>query len=190
MKRLLLTTVAAFARRTKQLALASFVLLSACVTDDTGAGTPRIGRPFQNEPTGFRNIEWGARLNSTDRMTLLTKEKNVEVYARQGDKLNFGDAQLVSIHYKFYKGQLEGVYITSKPGTMAAMVNTFQTQCGRGAQANQYVPSYLWEGPNTALFLDCNEAALSCDAMIASVRVRAEEKADGDAAAHGAKHDF
>jgi hypothetical protein len=57
-------------------------------------------------------------------------------------------------------------------------------------QTNKYIPSYLWEGPNTKICLDCSEATLSCTGMIASVRVRAEEQADGAVAARGAKQDF
>ena len=93
-------------------------------------------------------------------MTLLGREKNVETYVRPSDKLNFGDAQLASIHYSFYKGQFEDVLIKSKSGAMPAMVNTFQAQFGGGAQANQYIPNYLWGGPNTGIYLDCNEATL------------------------------
>jgi hypothetical protein len=132
----------------------------------------------------------GAAGRISDKMTSIGKEKNVEMYVRPSDKLNFGDAQLASIHYSFYKGQPEGVFIKSKSGAMPAMVNTFQTQFGRGAQANQYIPHYLWEGPNTAIFLDCNEATLSCDGMISSVRILAEKKADDAVAARGAKQDF
>jgi hypothetical protein len=91
---------------------------------------------------------------------------------------------------RFYKGQLEQVHIKSKSGTMTAMINTFQAQFGPGAQANQYIPNYLWEGPNTIIFLDCSEATLSCEGIIASVRVRAEKKADSAVAARGAKQDF
>jgi hypothetical protein len=183
-------TVAVF-KRTKQLALAFFVFLSGCVTDEAGTATPAaIGHPFQNEPTSFRNIEWGSRLNSADKMTLLGSKQNTEMYVRATDKLNFGDAQLEYVHYDYYKGQFEGVYIKSKPGAMAAMVNTFQAQFGRGAQANQYIPSYLWEGPNAAIYLDCHQSTLTCEGFISSVRVRAEKKADDDAAARGAKHDF
>jgi hypothetical protein len=174
-------------------AAVSLVLLSGCLTDaGTGTGTPAIiGHPFQNEPTGFRNIEWGARLNSiSDKMTLLGREKNVEKYARPGDKLNFGDAQLASIHYNFYKGQLKGVYIESKSGAMTAMVNTFQAQFGPGFQANPYIPRYLWNGTNTTIFLACSEATLSCQGVIDSVRVEAEQKADDAVAARGAKQDF
>jgi hypothetical protein len=156
------------------------------------SGTPLLRNTvgFQNEPTGFRNIEWGAQVhNIPEKLTLVEKGKS-EIYTRPGDKLSFGDAKLKSIHYAFYKGRFELVYIESQPGTTTEMINTFQAQFGQGKQANQYISNYLWYGPKTRIFLNCNEINKSCQAMIGSIALLEEEEADKAASAKGAKRDF
>jgi hypothetical protein len=147
---------------------------------------------FQNEPSGFRGIEWGATIEQAkNKLTQIGQEGKFSIiFRRPDDKMSIGDAELESIRYKFYRGQFSGVYIISKPSTSRAIMQTFRTQFGPGAQPNQYIERFLWDGATSFIFLDCVTFESSCKALIASTALRKIEEADKAAAAAGAKKDF
>ena len=56
---------------------------------------------FQNEPDGFRDIEWGTNLNVLQDMTVSSKYMNTTYYKRNKDKMSVEGAKLNSISYLF-----------------------------------------------------------------------------------------
>lgn len=72
---------------------------------------------FQNEPNGFRGLEWGAELSSLKNIELIEDGKSgnvVKVYRIKNDELMIGDAKLEYINYHEWKGKLYEVWILAK----------------------------------------------------------------------------
>jgi hypothetical protein len=72
---------------------------------------------FQNEPNGFRGLEWGSELSSLKDIELVENDmsrKFVKVYRIRNDELIIGDAKLEYIDYIAWKGKLSEVIILAK----------------------------------------------------------------------------
>lgn len=74
-------------------------------------GLAGVGVAFQNEPEGFRGLKWGDPPGE-DMVNEWSINPDFVWYRRAGDKMKIGRANLLSIHYAFYKGQFFFVEIT------------------------------------------------------------------------------
>ncbi len=66
---------------------------------------------YQNEPTGFRGINWGYKIKSVGDWQLKDGAEGLVFFNRKNDKMKIGDADLDNIDYIFYQNQLCGVKI-------------------------------------------------------------------------------
>jgi hypothetical protein len=149
---------------------------------------------FQNEPSGFRGIDWGApvenfqdQLSGKDAPTT----PGLAFYQRKDDKMSIGAAQLTRITYVFYKGRFEGAQIQTAEGASypGALRDALVAQFGPGDQPNRYIDRWFWRGTQAMILLDCT-ARLSCRAHISSRAMFEEQQRDKKAAAEKAKKDF
>ena len=148
---------------------------------------------FENEPTGFRGIEWGTKFEQVaEQFTQTTASQDRVFYQRKGDKLNFGEAVLQDITYMFYKGEFQGVMIRSEAGVQNqhALKDAVTAQFGFGRHPNRYMERVYWFGPVTWISLDCFNSTKRCTLMIRSKAVIDREQADKKTAAAGAKKDI
>ncbi|MEW6264090.1 MAG: hypothetical protein AB1641_13530 [Thermodesulfobacteriota bacterium] len=88
------------------------IMLAASLTILTNAGA----QAFQNEPPAFRELAWGSSIDDAKAqgLTFLRDNGDFQDYLRKDDKLEYGDAQVESIVYSFYKDKLFRVLITYK----------------------------------------------------------------------------
>lgn len=145
---------------------------------------------FENEPDGFRGIEWNAPVESAGELVAVDRDKRLAVYRRRADRLSIGEAELRSIHYSFYVGRFQGVLIESKPGTenKAALRAAFHGLFGEGHRRNQFLDHWVWAGEKALISLDCSRD--TCTAGIMSKEVLDAVRQDREAAAADAKKDF
>lgn len=147
---------------------------------------------YQNEPYGFRGIDWDTPLEQVaDQFTELSDSKGRGFYQRKGDKLTIGEAELESVTYVFYKGRFQGAMLTTTEGAanQRALRDAFTAQFGRGEQPNRYIDRFYWWGAITQISLNCSSGR-KCLALLRSKALSDTERADRKTAAEGAKKDF
>ena len=166
------------------------LLLGAC-TGAGGLAEPSIYKPFPNQPTGFRGIEWGTPLSAVQSEMIPFGEASPGVgqaYERKGDAMTLGGATLTHV----YNGGFSRVYLISvkRPDQTAAMIAAFTAQYGEGDKPNQFMDDYLWNGDIGSAYLSCSAITYECSGFVASTAAMQQEKVDKAAAAIRGKKDF
>jgi hypothetical protein len=72
---------------------------------------PHSTLAFENEPKGFRAIEWWTHISKLPEMKLLDDKDNVRMYVREGDRLEIGEAKVEDIWYGFHRERFHKVTI-------------------------------------------------------------------------------
>lgn len=126
--------------------LFSFILIS-----------PFIAHAYQNEPDNFRGIKWGTNIKELPDMT--KSPDNNELYVRNNDKFQIGDADLTLIKYGFYKERFYSVWINYESSSnFRKLKDTLFLQFGIGNQPNQFIEQYYWGiGSQVTISLQFNE---------------------------------
>jgi len=154
---------------------------------------PLAASAFDNEPTGFRGIEWDTAFEAVGpQFKLYRRDGGTVFYNRLDDKMSVGGAALRTIVYVFYRGHFQGVLLETAPDDVhsrSAMQEALEAQFGKPRQPNAYIQKFYWFGPLTAISLDCSAQNL-CRTVIRSKVVGDREFADRKAAATAAKKDF
>lgn len=155
---------------------------------------PITAGAFENEPSGFRGIEWETPIESVaaEFSPMSESKSGAKFYTRKGDKLAIGEAALQSIAYVFYKGRFQGAMIRTQEGVgnKRALRDALFAQFGPGHQPNRYMERFYWFGAVAHISLDCLSVRPYCMAFIRSKAMSDAEMADKKTAAEGAKKDF
>lgn len=104
-------------------------------------------------------IEWGTNISDLPDMVLMgVVGDGKTVYARQGEKLKIGDADIERVMYGFYEDRLYEVQIHFRSSSHFAKLKEILFQAyGPGRQPNQFVETYHWYGGRTSAFLTYDE---------------------------------
>jgi len=146
---------------------------------------------FDNEPIGFRGINWGTPIEGAiANLTLEQTKGDLTRYSRTGDQMTVGEAKLQFVGYEFYKGLFKAGTMISEPGYTQEMIATFRAQFGPGNQLNYLIQDFEWFGPQTTILLACSSIRRTCVASMSSAVLDAEDRADRAKAAAGAGKDF
>lgn len=129
---------------------------------------------YPNDPTGFRAFSWGETLDQyKDQLTLdHTEDINggVDFYSRTNDEMVIGAAKLSKVLYGFWQGKLAMVTIsTPNPDEL---LSVFTVKFGTGIQANEFIPSYFWDGTNAIIFFKKDEIDNTAFVMMVSKNVK------------------
>lgn len=145
---------------------------------------------FQNEPSGFRNIEWGADFSHyQSEMTAHRGAASIDMYSRLNDKLSIGDAKLQYLAYIFYDGKFASVMFTSTGNVnKIALIKIFKKQFGERGKMNRSKHIYHWHGNKTEIALDCDKPSDGCTGILWSVEHKARRAEKEKAAAQDAKN--
>jgi len=109
---------------------------------------------FQNEPDGFRGIEWGTDISERSDMSRI--EENL--YKRKNDKLTIGNANVKLIAYMGYKGKLMAVVVTYEGFSNNEKIQqTFFQLYGKGYKPNRFMERYSWFGNDVQISLTYSE---------------------------------
>ena len=131
-----------------------FLLLGAVALLAAASGA----RAFQNEPGGFRGLEWGERIGQMQGMALHKKGKvggvALEVYSRENDEMRYGEAELTKLLYGFYKDQLYMVsLVTSTPSDYRALKEEAFRRFGEPTVGLDNIDKYKWKGDDVVVLL-------------------------------------
>lgn len=147
---------------------------------------------FENEPAGFRGIDWGAPVDSViQELRVVDDSEDSKFYIRPTDKLAIGGAVIESISYIFYKGKFHSVQIKANGrGNDAAFRDAMFATFGRGTHPNQFIERWFWRGTTAFILLTCDNVPPTCTAQIASVQMLQAQRTDRAAKAAAGKKDF
>ncbi len=116
-----------------------------------------------SEPDGFRGIKWGQDISTIEGLVLVVTDlshSGIDVYAREGDELKIGAAELDGIYYGFWQDKVCNVqiYINGDVNFERVKAVVFE-KFGEGFQSNEYTESYTWLGEKVSMLLDYNESS-------------------------------
>jgi hypothetical protein len=117
---------------------------------------------FQNEPDGFRGIQWETDIKDLSDMVLDEDGGDSKLYRRNGDTLNIGAAAIESCSYIFYQGRFYGVFIefTSLQNANAIKETLLQQHGeGLGLRPGRFVETYQWLGSLVNIWCDFSDAS-------------------------------
>jgi hypothetical protein len=116
---------------------------------------PHSALAFDNEPTGFRGIEWWTHISKLSGMRLLDDKDVASLYVRDGDKHEIGAAKVVDIWYSFYLNRFSKVTITFKSySNYIALRKTLFEAFGAGYGLGTRGLRYNWSGFRVVMDLD------------------------------------
>jgi len=118
---------------------------------------------FQNEPDGFGGIAWGTNVLTLSGMVYDSQYTwaagTTSFYRRKGDTLRFGEAQLLSLKYGFFKGNFTDVLIETRGRkNWVALKGACFEKYAQGFKENYYIESYRWSGKMTSMVLEYKES--------------------------------
>jgi len=145
---------------------------------------------FDNEPSGFRGVDWGTPLGAVRGKVKLVFNRAIEAdiaeYRSQAD-LRVAGVPLLFNFYRFYRGRLsEGIMFTdfsqraNLEQVLTARFGTPQDKAGR---------QVVWAGKTTIVVLTCGSWEKACSATFQSVAL-AEEVSKNRAATAKSSKDF
>ncbi len=117
---------------------------------------------FENEPNGFRGIEWKTDFATVEKeMTFLTIDDSyggIKKYNRVGDELKIGGAKILPPIYSFWKNKFcsAWIYVEGKSNWLELKDAVFE-KFGEGSKPNQYIEKYFWHGTKTSMMFQYNE---------------------------------
>ena len=119
---------------------------------------PSLLFAFQNEPNGFRGIKWGTNIAELPGMEMIYEDNDAKFYHKKNDKMKIGDAELVGIRYRAYKGKFYQVVIKYEnlSNFMKIKETLFQVY-GAGHQNNQFLEEYGWVGSTVFIHFSYKE---------------------------------
>jgi len=146
---------------------------------------------FQNEPTGFRGIEWGMPFSAAPGVFFTAEQVGDRIsYRRSLENLTLNGIPLEYIWYNFYKGRFEEAVIVASRSHAPEMMQTFASRYGTPERREQRKDRFLWSGETATIDLNCSGRYSTCTAVIASNAMVAAEQAGQAAAAPTADKDF
>lgn len=145
---------------------------------------------FQNEPAGFRGVQWGQPVEAMGAYVFFSDRKGADVYTRPGDSMMLGRAELSTVAYGFYKSRFADVTILVKKDFINEVRDALFAQFGQGSQANRYLPNYIWHGSATDIELRCSNITKECSVLMMSATLGDERRADQFNAGKNAAKDF
>ena len=143
------------------------------------AAFPLHASAFENEPKGFRGLDWDTPIESVQKQLILIAGEGKETYyLRASDKLEIGDARLRDIVYRFYDGRFFGVVIRPARGNRDSFIEAFHALYGTGRKTNSDEVEYVWAGDDSEIILFCQDLVDECYAVVRSTEVARRENAE------------
>ena len=115
-----------------------------------------LASPYENEPTGFGGLEWGAAV--PDDMTFVSEDPDTwdQTFARSSDALRFGSASVEAVYYvfnfagEFYKAEIYAADRIDNDELYAYLKGTHGDADEMVAEPD-LEPWSLWKGQTTTI---------------------------------------
>ena len=128
-----------------------------------------------SEPDGFRGIVWSTEIASLSGFKMIRREDRfggLDIYSREGDKLEAWGVSVGAIEYFFRKGKFfRGNILTTGIESYRNLRNAVFNQFGVGDLNPQNAPGvtqFSWRGKITSMNLQIEAATASGSFMISS----------------------
>ena len=136
-----------------------------------------------SEPDGFRGIAWGTGITTLSGFKLIRREEQVggiDIYSREGDKLEAWSVPVGVIEYFFRKGKLfRGNILTAGIGEYRNLREVVFAEFGVGELSPQVGPGvteFIWQGKITSMVLQLEAATASGSLLISSREMEEDRK--------------
>ena len=133
---------------------------------------------------GFGNITWGESIKKHKDIMHLTSEKDKlkKFYVLNSDELLWGDINLSSISYVFYKDMFSSVAIQTDRSSynLKKIINRLKNKFGEPFYSNKYINKFKWKNESTIVNLKCFSSSHKCSIIYNSVAMSKLEKDDND----------
>lgn len=127
---------------------------------------------FPNEPTGFRDIDWGTPV-ARNQMELqpVNDGEGADFYTRGHDPLTFGKAQLASLSYAYQSNKFVGVmFRTEGADNEEALRGELESKYGPGKRSgNPKNLTMIWDGRTARIEVHCQSKASCTGTIVSSV---------------------
>jgi hypothetical protein len=115
---------------------------------------------FENEPRGFRGIEWWTHISKLPEMKLLDDKDVVRLYVREGDPLEIGDAKVQDIWYVFVNDRFSKVIITyTSDSNHEVLKRTLSRAFGAGHPLTAEGWQHHWLGVRVRIIMEYDTAS-------------------------------
>jgi hypothetical protein len=128
-----------------------------------------------SEPTGFRGISWGTEIGTLSGFKLIRQEDRfggLDVYSREGDKLEAWSAPVGVIEYFFRKGKFfRGNILTAGIGEYRKLRQAVFAEFGVGELNPQFgsgVNQFTWTGKISSMILQIETEIASGSLLVSS----------------------
>jgi hypothetical protein len=146
-----------------------------------------------DEKNGFRQYKFGMSVDSIPNLKLIETSKNgfSKYYDKTDEVKKIGDFNVDRIVYGFYKDKLDIVMIYIKSyGNSKGILGVFETQYGKGYQANRYMEDYTWFGKTITLSYDENSLTNDSKIFIYTNQFTSEKAEDKKISEEKAKNEI
>ena len=121
---------------------------------------PCFAIAFENEPGGFRGIEWWTHISKLPEIKLLDDKDVVRLYVRDEDPLEIGNAKLQDIWYVFVNDRFSKVIITyTSDSNHEALKRTLFGAFGAGHPLTAEGWQHYWLGLRVRIIMEYDQAS-------------------------------
>jgi len=128
-----------------------------------------------SEPDGFRGVSWGTEIAKLSGFKLIRREEQfggLDIYSREGDKMEAWSAPVSVIEYFFRKGKFfRGNILTAGIGEYRNLRKAVFAEFGvgeLGPQVGPGVTQFIWDGKITSMVLQLETSSVSGSLLVSS----------------------
>ncbi len=126
---------------------------------------------------GFRTLRFGDPPGST--LKLVENDGDLKFYRASDQKLTFGDGQLSTLVFGYYKNQLFSVMMKTTGLTNSrAMMQVLESAYGPGSRPNEFLENRDWFGSRVLLYYKENSITGNASATMSSLEIYEQMQAD------------
>ena len=134
------------------------------------------------EPEGFRGIKWGEHIRNVLGMKKVSVQEDIDIYRREGDRLEIDGTEVLGIEYYFFKNRFMGLYIYFDDFKRFTAIRNWTIRTyGPGEKKDFYLNKYTWWTKNLLITLNYDARANSGSLLYCYLPLWYEKiKAKGD----------
>ena len=152
----------------------------AIVVMALSAGAAYAGA-FENEPTDFRGIEWGAAYaDHAQGLDLVRKDDDVLVYMRHSEREISDRDNYMKIAYRFYKNKFSaGIIQTYGNEAKRKLRKSLVEQYGDPIRVSRRQELDAWDGEHVQIVLSCSVTSYCAAEFMSKRMIALEEQETG-----------
>ncbi len=136
---------------------------------------------FENEPTDFRGIEWGAAYSDhAHSLELVRQDDDVLVYMRESEEDTSDRNSYMKIAYRFYKDKFSaGIIQTYGNEAKRKLRESLIERHGEPIRVSRRQELDAWDGEHVQIVLSCSVTSYCAAEFISKEMVALEEQETG-----------